>query len=321
MTDVRQTTDAFTVSALQIGTSPDGTAATLAHILSYEDEIIASRSRLVVLPEAILGGYPKGSSFGTRVGYRLPEGRDEFTRYYQQAIALPGPELSALEGLSSRTGAELVVGVIERSGSTLYCTALFIDPNVGLIDLHRKILPTASERLIWGQGDASTMPVVRSAAGRLGAAICWENYVPLFRTAMYAKDVQIWCAPTVDDRDVWQSTMRHIALEGRCFVVSACQYVPSPATLGRPATGWPDDRDYIDGGSVIVGPLGDILVEPLRHAEGLVSATINLKELIGARYDLDPVGHYSRPDLFTLAVDETPRQGVEFTHDLTGLTG
>jgi nitrilase len=136
----------------------------------------------------------------------------------------------------------------------LYCTAIFIDPKLGLVDLHRKLLPTATERLVWGRGDASTMPVVDSVAGRLGSAICWENYVPLFRTAMYAKDVQVWCAPTGDDRDVWQATMRHKAVEGRCFVVSACQYVPSPDEVGRRAAGWPGDKPLINGGSTIIGP-------------------------------------------------------------------
>jgi nitrilase len=178
----------------------------------------------------------------------------------------------------------------------LYCTAIFIDPKLGLVDLHRKLLPTATERLVWGRGDASTMPVVDSVAGRLGSAICWENYVPLFRTAMYAKDVQVWCAPTGDDRDVWQATMRHKAVEGRCFVVSACQYVPSPDEVGRRAAGWPGDKPLINGGSTIIGPLGDVLAEPLVGSEGLVTAQIDLDDLAGARFDLDPVGHYSRND-------------------------
>ncbi len=306
----------MTVGALQVGTAEQGTGATLAKILGYEQEIIDAGARLVVLPEAILGGYPKGSDFGTRVGYRLPEGRAEFAEYHRAAIDLPGPELSALERLANRTGAELVVGVIERAASSLYCTALFIDPQRGLVDLHRKILPTAAERLIWRPGDASTMPVVDSAAGRLGAAICWENYVPLFRTAMYAKGVQVWCAPTVDDRDVWQATMRHVALEGRCFVISSCQYLDSPARTGGRADGWPAEKPLIRGGSTITSPLGEVLTEPLYGREGLVTARIDLADLVGARYDFDVTGHYSRPDLFTLSIDETPRDGVRFAHAL-----
>jgi nitrilase len=138
------------VAALQIGASPSGKAETLDRILAYEAEIVRAGARLVVLPEAVLGGYPKGEIFGTRLGYRLPEGREAFARYVENAVDLPGPEIDALAGLSARTGATLVVGVIERAGSTLYCTAAFVDPAQGLIAKHRKIMPTGAERLIWG---------------------------------------------------------------------------------------------------------------------------------------------------------------------------
>lgn len=300
------------VAALQLGTSPAGTAATLELILSYEDEIKARGASLVVLPEAVLGGYPKGEIFGTRLGYRTSEGRKAFARYFAEAIDVPGAEVEALAGLSARTGASLVVGVIERAGSTLYCTALFLDPRSGLVAKHRKLMPTGTERLIWGQGDGSTLPVVQTAAGSVGAAICWENHMPLFRTAMYAKGVQIWCAPTVDEREVWQSSMRHIAYEGRCFVVSACQVQPSPLELDVQIEGWDPDRPLIRGGSVIVGPLGDVLAGPLVGEAGLVTAAIDLAELAGARYDFDVTGHYARPDVFTLAVDQSPRSSVTF---------
>ena len=301
-----------TIAALQIGSHPDGKAATLDAILSFEQRIADSKATLVVMPEALLGGYPKGSDFGTRLGYRMPEGREAFAAYHANAVDPDGPEGEALAGLSSRTGATIVIGVIERAGATLYCTALFIDPERGLVAKHRKLMPTGTERLIWGQGDGSTMPVVESRAGRIGAAICWENHMPLFRTAMYAKGVEIWCAPTVDERDVWRSSMRHIAHEGRCFVVSACQVQPSPAELGREAPGWPADRPLIRGGSMIVGPLGDVLTGPLENETGLIAAEIDTGEIVRARYDFDAVGHYARPDVFRLQVDETPRPGVSF---------
>lgn len=303
----------ITVAALQIGTDPSGTAATLANILAFEDRIAAAGARLVVMPEALLGGYPKGEDFGTRLGFRLPEGREAFARYHAQAVDPDGPELAALAGLSARTGATLVLGVIERAGASLYCTAVFITPEAGLVARHRKLMPTGTERLIWAQGDGSTMPVVDSAIGRIGAAICWENHMPLFRAAMYAKGVDIWCAPTVDERDVWRSSMRHIAHEGRCFVISACQVQPAPAALGRTVPHWPADRPLIGGGSMIVGPLGDVLAGPLEHETGLLTATIDPEALVGARYDLDVVGHYARPDVFRLEVDERPRAGTVFT--------
>lgn len=301
-----------TVAALQIGAAPEGRAKTLEQILAYESEIIASGASLVVMPEAVLGGYPKGEIFGTRLGYRLPEGRDAYARYYDNAIDVPGPETDALAGLSQRTGASLVVGVIERGGNTLYCTALFFEPGIGLAAKHRKLMPTGTERLIWGQGDGSTLPVIDAAAGRIGGAICWENHMPLLRTAMYAKGVEIWCAPTVDERDIWQCSMRHIAHEGRCFVVSACQVQPSPADLGQDVPGWDPQRPLINGGSVIVGPLGDVLAGPLKGQTGLLTAQIDTDELVRARYDFDVVGHYSRPDIFSLTVDERPRPSVHF---------
>jgi len=301
-----------TVAALQIGASPGGKQDTLDQILSFSAEIKGSGVQLVVMPEALLGGYPKGEIFGARLGYRLPEGRDAFARYYANAIDLPGLETDALAALSRESGASLVVGVIERGGSTLYCTALFFTAEDGLVAKHRKLMPTGTERLIWGQGDGSTLPVVQTAAGRIGAAICWENHMPLLRTAMYAKGLDIWCAPTVDERDIWQCSMRHIAHEGRCFVISACQVQPSPAALGQSFDGWDDDRPLIRGGSVIVGPLGDVLAGPVFNETALIPAEIDLADIPRARYDFDPVGHYARPDVFSLTVDERPKRAVTF---------
>jgi nitrilase len=276
------------IAALQLGPAPEGAAATLERILAYETEILASEAKVVVLPEAILGGYPKGKVAGER-----------FVEYFGEAVDVPGPEVDALAGLSRRTGAVLVIGVIERSGSTLYCTALFLDPVKGLVGKHRKLVPTARERLVWGRGDGSTMPIVPTAAGRAGAVICWENYMPLLRAAMYAKGIELWCAPTVDDGETWQASMRHIAAEGRCFVVSACLYEDQT-------------EDPIAGGSVIVGPDGTVRAGPLTGAEGLLTAKIDLADLIATRAQLDVSGHYARPDIFTLSVDESPQPGVTF---------
>lgn len=298
------------LSVLQIGSSLKGSDHTLEKILSYEEQIKAEKSDILVLPEAILGGYPKGESFGTQLGFRLESGRETYRKYFEAAIDLSSELIKKLEGLSNRTKTSIVAGVIERSGSTLYCTAIFIDPKEGLINKHRKLMPTGSERLIWGQGDGSTLPVVDTDAGLAGAIICWENYMPLLRTAMFAKGIEIWCAPTVDARPVWQSTMQHIALEGRCFVLSACQYQPSPDQLGIEIENWPKDQALIGGGSVIIGPLGDILAGPLLNEEGLITAAIDLDDIARARYDLDVVGHYARPDIFQLSVNETPRQTV-----------
>lgn len=301
-----------TVAALQIGSSPSGTGQTLRDILAFEGRIQASGAGLVVMPEALLGGYPKGSLFGTHLGYRTPEGREAFARYFQEAIDVPGPETDELAALSARTGATIVIGVIERAGNTLYCTALFFSPQEGLVAKHRKLMPTGTERLIWGQGDGSTLPVLATPVGRIGAAICWENHMPLLRTAMYAKGVQVWCAPTVDERDVWQASMRHIAHEGRMFLVSACQVQPSPRALGIDVAHWDADRPLIQGNSVIVGPMGDVLAGPLKNETGLLTAQIDLAELTRAKYDFDVVGHYARPDVFSLSVDGRAKATVSF---------
>jgi nitrilase len=291
-----------TIAALQVGSQTAGTAATLDRVLGYADAIRNAGVQLVVMPEALLGGYPKGADFGARVGYRTPEGREAFLQYWREAIDVPGPQTDALAELARTTGCALVVGVIERDTTTLYCTALFFSARGELAGKHRKLVPTAMERLIWGQGDGSTLYAMQTAAGRVGAAICWENMMPLLRTAMYAKGLDVWCAPTVDERDMWQVSMRHVAYEGRLFVVSACQYQPPPAASAAPD--WPRDRPLIRGGSIIVSPLGEVLAGPVYDREDLLVAKVDLDDVVRGRYDLDVIGHYARPDVFALTVDE-----------------
>lgn len=299
------------VAALQIGSDLiEGKAKTLEKIMSYEQAIIDSKAELVVMPEALLGGYPKGEIFGAYLGYRLPEGRADFAAYYENAIDVPGPECEELAALSARTGASLVVGCIEKTPHALYCSALFFDPESGLAAKHRKLLPTASERLVWGMGDGSTLPVVQTKAGKVGACICWENHMPLLRSYMYAKGVEVYCAPTVDCRDQWQHSMKHIAHEGRCFVVTAVQYLPPPEALGKTVPHWKDDEELMRGGSVIVDPMGQVLAGPLYHKEGLVSAEIDLEDIVKAKYDMDVSGHYARPDVFSLHVDTRQKKTV-----------
>jgi nitrilase len=206
----------------------------------------------------------------------------------------------------------VVIGVIERDGGTLYCTTLIFVPGRGLMGKHRKLMPTGSERLIWGFGDGSTLPLVDTAIGRLGSAICWEHYMPMYRQYLYAKGVQIWCASTVDEREMWRVSMRHIAYEGRCFVISACQYftcADCPSDF-EPAQGNAPDAALIHGGSMIVSPFGEVLAGPLEGREGLVTATIDLNEISRGKFDLDVAGHYARPDVFSLSVDVAPKCAV-----------
>jgi nitrilase len=306
------------VAVVQASASVFDTSATLERMEVHCDAVRSLGVELAVFPEAYIGGYPKGLDFGARVGGRTPAGRDDFRRYWDAAINVPGPETSKIAELASKTGAFLVVGVIERSGGTLYCTALFFSAQGELVGKHRKLMPTASERLIWGFGDGSTMPVIQTPLGKVGAAICWENYMPPLRQSLYAKGINIWCAPTVDDREIWQSSMRHIAYEGRTFVLSACQYLtqndfPEPYRHGAINTSKPD---LISGGSVIVGPFGDVLAGPIYGKEDVLTADIDLDDVARGKYDLDVVGHYSRPDIFKLSVNEAPLLSVKFTHEL-----
>lgn len=303
------------VAAIQAGTILFDTPATLQKLARLAGEAAAAGAEFALFPEAFVGGYPKGMDFGARVGSRTLAGRDWFAHYHASAIAVPGPECDAI-GEAARIGAlHIVVGVIERDGGTLYCTVLFFDRNGALTGKHRKLMPTAMERIIWGQGDGSTLPVIATDIGKVGAVICWENYMPLLRTAMYGQGVEIYCAPTVDDRDTWPLSMRHIAFEGRCFVLSAVQYL---TRSGLPS-GYPIeeglDEVLIRGGSIIVGPLGDVLAGPVYDQEAVLIAEIDLAALPRAKYDFDVIGHYARPDVFALHVDTRPKSPVNFDSD------
>ncbi|KDB70439.1 LysR substrate-binding domain protein [Bordetella bronchiseptica B20-10725633] len=206
----------------------------------------------------------------------------------------------------------IVVGVIERDGGTLYCTILFFSPEGELLGKHRKLMPTALERLLWGYGDGSTFPVYDTPLGKLGAVVCWENYMPLLRMAMYGKQIQIYCAPTADDKPTWVSTMQHVALEGRCFVLSACQHLRGkdfPPEFHNALDVQPDTV-LMRGGSCIVDPMGQLLAGPVYDEDAILVADIDLDAVTRGKMDFDVVGHYARPDIFSLTVDERPKPPV-----------
>jgi len=287
-------------------------AATVDKAIGLIAEAAKQDAKLIVFPEAFVSGYPKGLDFGARVGVRKEKGRDEFARYFNSAIEVPGTETQAIGAAARAARAHVVIGVIEQGGATLYCTILFFSPEGELLGKHRKLMPTAMERLIWGFGDGSTMPVFETPLGRLGAVICWENYMPLMRTAMYAKNIQLYCAPTADDRDSWGPSMIHVALEGRCYVISACQYLTRGDCPDDYAAIQGNDPEIVlmRGGSCIVSPLGEMLLAPNFDGPGIFTHEIDLGEITRAKYDLDVTGHYARPDVFKLFVNERPMQAV-----------
>lgn len=289
-------------------------AATLARVRELTASAASDGAQLVVFPEAFVSAYPKGLDFGARIGMRSPEGRDDFRRYFDSAVDVPGPAVDELADCARDNGVYLVIGVVERDGGTLYCTILFFDDTGRYLGKHRKLMPTALERLVWGFGDGSTLPVFDTPLGRLGAVICWENYMPLLRMAMYGKGIQIYCAPTADDRDGWVASMRHVALEGRCFVLSCNQFTRRGD--------FPDDYQAIQGddpgtiisrgGSVIVSPLGEVLAGPAYEEDAILGAELDLAEIARGKYDFDVAGHYARPDVFRLSVDERPQAPVVY---------
>ena len=274
--------------------------------------VSASGAELAVFPEAFISCYPRGLTFGSAVGSRSPEGRDDFRRYWESAIDVPGPIVDRLGSMARSNGLFLVMGVIERDGGTLYCTVLFFAPDGRFLGKHRKLMPTAAERLIWGYGDGSTLPVFDTEIGKLGAVICWENYMPMLRMTMYAKGIQIYCAPTADARDSWTASMRHIATEGRCFVLSCNQFTRRRDYPADYAAIQGDDPDQIlsRGGSMIVSPLGDVLAGPNFEEEAILTANLDLDDIARGKFDFDVVGHYARPDVFQLRVNEKAAMAV-----------
>ncbi len=286
---------------------------TLEKLRGLATDAAKDGAKLAVFPEAFVSAYPKGLDFGARIGMRFPEGREDFRRYFESSVEVPGPAVDFLGEVASENKLFLVVGIIERDGGTLYCTVLNFRPDGTYLGKHRKLMPTALERLVWGYGDGSTLPVFDTEIGKLGSVICWENYMPAMRMAMYGKGIQLYCAPTADDRDSWIATMRHIAVEVRCFVLSCNQYCKR--------SDYPDDYAAVQGnapdtvmtrgGSCIINPFGEILAGPDYDGEIILTADLDMDEIVRGKYDFDATGHYARPDVFRLLVNEEPAPAVQ----------
>ncbi|MDP2958459.1 MAG: carbon-nitrogen hydrolase family protein [Longimicrobiales bacterium] len=305
-------------AVVQAAPTPFDTPGAVDRVCALTREAAGQGARLVLFPEAYVGGYPWGLAFGTAVGGRSDAGRRTWERYWRGAIDVPGPETARMGEVARETGTHLCVGVIERdsaySRGTLFCSLLYLGSDGTLLGKHRKLKPTAAERLIWGEGDGSTLTVVETPIGRVGGLICWENYMPLARMAMYGKGVEIWLAPTADARPRWQGTLQHISLEGRCFVLGCNQFVhrdmyPADLEIKSELEAWPET--LCRGGSAIYDPMGELVAGPLWDREGILVADLELALVPRSKFDFDVTGHYARPDVFRLEVDERPKAPVE----------
>ena len=288
--------------------------ATLARAVDLLEKAAAGGAGIVVFPEVFIPGTPIWIDSG-----RIWDGDgDWYARLVEQAVVVPGPVTEAIGAAARATGTFVVIGVDEREphGSTIYNTTLYFGPDGSLLGKHRKLMPTGSERTVWGMGDGSTLPVIDTPYGRLSGLTCWENFMPLARFHLYAQGVHIWTAPTLAQGDGWVATMTHIAREGRCYVigVNPCVHVDQiPADFPHRDRIWPVEQqsEWVEpGNTVIVDPTGKILAGPARHEETILTAEIDPAAVHAARRFFDPVGHYHRPDIFQLTVDTRPRRAV-----------
>lgn len=301
---------AFPASVVQCAPAFFDKKKTVEKIGHYIQQAAKAKSKLILFPEVIIPGYPRGLIFGTAIGGRTPEGREMFLRYWENAIEVPGPETTQIAKWAKASKAYVAVGVTEKdtTSDTLYCSLLYFSPEGKLLHKHRKIKPTAAERIVWGEGDGSDLGVLDTPLGKIGGLICWENYMPMARMALYQQGIEIYLAPTADCRDSWQSTLTHIACEGRCFVLGCNQYLTRdhyPKDLQKQLVA---DHPALpsSGGSVILSPLGKVLAGPVFGKEAVLTAEIDSREIIKAKMDFDVIGHYARPDIFDYTWKKKP---------------
>uniref|UniRef100_A0AC34QKL3 CN hydrolase domain-containing protein n=1 Tax=Panagrolaimus sp. JU765 TaxID=591449 RepID=A0AC34QKL3_9BILA len=298
------------IAVVQAGSVIYDTKKSLEKLEFYTQKAANAGAQLVLFPETFIGGYPKGLDFGVKMGLRNLDKREDLKRYFDSSIEYHSKESDFISHIAHRYEIYLVVGVVEREGTTLFSTVFFFGPDGTKLGKHRKLMPTAFERVVWGRGDGATLPVFDTKIGKIGAVICWENFMPMLRTFMYNKGVQLYLTPTVDDRDVWLSTVRTVALEGKCFVISACQYLTTKHFPDDHTIHQGDEQVLISGGSCVINPFGKIIMKPEYNCEKIEIVECDLSEIIEAKFDLDTVGHYSRPDIFQLIVNEKQQNPV-----------
>ena len=285
--------------------------ATLGKLAGLAAEAAGAGAQLVVFPETFVPVYPSSLWARAFAGWGDDRAKEVFARICANAVEVPGPAADRLGAIAREHGVWLVTGVNELERGTLYNSLLYHAPDGSLALHHRKLVPTNHERLIWGQGDGRGLHTVETGFGRVGGLICWENYMPLARTALYESGVEIYIASTADDSDAWQATLVHIARESRAYVVAPCHFqrassYPSDFALASELAG---DDLLGHGGSAILAPNGSYLAGPLHAEEGILYAELDPSLLLAERQRFDAVGHYSRPDVLRLEVSPSARAG------------
>lgn len=293
--------------------------ATMKAAVDAVSEVADAGAGLVVFPETFLPGYPVWI-WSLRPGGDYALSETIHSQLLANSVDLASDDLDPLREVAAARGVVVVCGIHEREGefsrATLYNTLVTIGADGTVLNRHRKLVPTNPERMVWGQGDASGLRVVQTAFGRIGGLICWENYMPLARYTLFAEGVQVYVASTWDNGDAWVSSMRHIASEGRCWVIgSGCALAKAdiPKSFPDRDTVFADVDDWLNAGdSVIVDPSGQIVAGPLHEQYGILYADIDPTESSNLHRTLDVAGHYGRPDIFTLSVDRSPRPPINF---------
>lgn len=266
-------------------------------------------AELIVFPELFIPGYPYGMTFGFTVGSRNEDGRQDWKLYYDNSIVVPGRETEQIGLAARKAHAYVSIGVSERDGvtGTLYNTNLFFSPDGELLSVHRKLKPTGSERVVWGDANRGYFPVVNTPWGVMGSLICWESYMPLARAALYEKGVALYISPNTNDNPEWQATIQHIALEGRCYFVNCDMYFtkemyPDALCCAREIDELP--QTVCRGGSCIIDPYGHYVTDPVWDREEIIYAELDMNKVPMSKMEFDVCGHYSRPDVFKFEVTE-----------------